>query len=226
MNSDLSQNQQQVLKNCSLFVKNELLTAEGGHDWQHIKRVCLNADKIIATEKADRFLVQLGCLLHDIADAKFHQGNEEIGPQKAKNFLHQQQVDEKSIDEINFLIRNISYRSSFNKNEGEKSMVFKIVQDADRLDAIGAIGIARTFNYGGFKNRLIYDPEIQPNLHQRKSDYLKSKSPTINHFYEKLLHLKDLMNTKTGKKMAQERHQFMLDYLAQFYKECGSPNWL
>ena len=200
------------------FVKKELENAEGGHDWFHIERVYKNAVLISKTENCNATIVTLGALLHDIADSKFHNGDETIGPRKAKSFLESQQVSQKIIVHVIAIIENISFKGG-NFEKQFTSIELDIVQDADRLDAIGAIGIARTFNYGGFKNRTIYNPEIVPNLAMSKLEYKNSESPTINHFYEKLLLLKDKMNTETGKKLAQKRHDFMQVYLNQFYDE-------
>ena len=200
------------------FVKSSLANAEGGHDWFHIERVWKNAKVIAATEEVNNLVVEFGALLHDIADAKFHDGDETIGPKKARQFLSDLCVEEAIIDHVVQIIENISFKGG---NEAQKfySPELAVVQDADRLDALGAIGIARTFNYGGFKNRSLYDPSIPPNLNMSKEEYKKSQAPTINHFYEKLLLLKDRMNTATGKQLAQERHQFMEQFLEQFYKE-------
>lgn len=211
-------NQDQIIEHTENFVKQSLKNAEAGHDWFHIQRVLRNAELISENEKADLFIVKLGALLHDIADSKFYNGDETVGPEKARNFLANQQVDEEIVEHVVNIIRNISFKGG-NVTKDFTSVELDIIQDADRLDALGAIGIARTFNYGGHKNRLIYDPEIQPNLHQTKKEYKNSTAPTINHFYEKLLLLKDRMNTETGKKMAEERHIFMEKYLEQFFKE-------
>jgi uncharacterized protein len=201
-----------------LYVKQQLENAEGGHDWFHVERVYKNALLIAQEEPCDLLVVKLGALLHDIADSKFHGGDEHIGPQKARAFLERQDVDQSTIDHVLQIIENISFKGgNFEKTFHSKEL--EIVQDADRLDAIGAIGIARTFNYGGFKNRPIYNPSIQPNLHMSKEEYKNSEAPTLNHFYEKLLLLKDLMNTPTGKKIAIERHRFMEHFLSQFYAE-------
>ena len=208
-----------LVKETIAFVKETLNGAEGGHDWFHTERVFKTAKKIAKEEKVDMLTVQLAALLHDIADPKFHDGDEEIGPRMASDFLKSQKVEEEIIEHVCSIIRFMSFKNSLDKNISFTSNELKVVQDADRLDAIGAIGIARTFNYGGFKNRELYNPEIQPNLNMSKEEYKKSNAPTINHFYEKLLLLKDKMNTKTGIKIAQERHQFMVDFLEQFYKE-------
>jgi uncharacterized protein len=201
-----------------LFVKEKLENAEGGHDWFHIQRVYKNALLIAKGEKCDLTIVKLGALLHDIADSKFHSGDETVGPKVARAFLESEGVSETVISHVIQIIDNISFKGG--KTEKTFSSIeLDIVQDADRLDAIGAIGIARAFNYGGFKNRTIYNPEVSPNLHMSKEEYKNSQAPTINHFYEKLLLLKDKMNTETGKHIAQERHHYMQGFLAQFYGE-------
>lgn len=208
----------QIISNTKSFVQKTLEDAEGGHDWFHILRVYNNAKNILSKETAEPFVVELASLLHDIADSKFHHGDEAIGPRKAKAFLESQAVDSEIITHVVNIIKNVSYKGGHN-NSSFHSIELDIVQDADRLDAIGAIGIARTFNFGGFKNNPLYDPNIPANPNQSKEEYKKSNSPTINHFYEKLLLLKDQMNTKTAKEIASHRHQFMLNYLNQFYKE-------
>lgn len=209
---------QEVLNNTLLFVKQTLENAEGGHDWFHIERVYNNALLIAESEVCDSIVVKLAALLHDIADSKFHNGDESIGPKTAKNFLETQKVDELTLQHVLKIIENISFKGGKTQRTFS-SIELDIVQDADRLDAIGAIGIARTFHYGGYKNRVIYDPNIEPNLQMTQDEYKNSQAPTLNHFYEKLLLIKDKMNTQTGKQMAQERHQFMLTFLAQFYAE-------
>lgn len=192
--------------------------AEGGHDWWHILRVWNNAKRIAQTEPVDRFVVELAALLHDIADNKFHNGDEEIGPKTAGEFLQSLEVNVQVIEHVQQIIRYMSFKSSFD-NAGFSSEEMKVVQDADRLDAIGAIGVARAFNYGGHKNREMYNPDIAPDFNLTKEAYKNSAAPTINHFSEKLLLLKDLMNTKTAQKIAQQRHRFMELYLEQFYAE-------
>jgi uncharacterized protein len=200
------------------FVKETLFKAEGGHDWWHIQRVWTTAKTIGRVEEVDLLVVELGALLHDIADAKFNDGDEEIGPRKAKQFLLSLEVPDPIIEHVVQIIRNVSYRNSFDeKNFHSKELA--VVQDADRLDAIGAIGIARAFNYGGHKGREMYNPGIPPVLPSNTSEYKNSIAPTINHFYEKLLLLKDKMNTESGRKMAEERHRFMELYLSTFYDE-------
>ena len=187
-----------LIDNTILFVKQQLENAEG-----------VDCDLIV---------VKLGALLHDIADSKFHGGDETVAPKTARTFLESQNVSEDIILHVIAIIENISFKGgNFEKKFNSKEL--EIVQDADRLDAIGAIGIARTFNYGGFKNRPLYNPNIQPNMNMNKEEYKNSESPTLNHFYEKLLLLKDKMNTETGKKIAQKRHNFMVTFLSQFYAE-------
>ncbi|RZJ68409.1 MAG: HD domain-containing protein [Flavobacterium sp.] len=200
------------------FVKEQLKDAEGGHDWFHIERVWKNTLLIAETENCDLIVAQLGALLHDIADSKFHDGDETVGPKVAREFLEGKNVDEQTIVHVIAIIDNISFKGG-NFEKAFTSKELRIVQDADRLDALGAIGIARAFNYGGFKNRALYDPEIKPNRNMSKEEYKKTTAPTINHFYEKLLLLKDLMNTETAKRIAGSRHDFMEDFLTQFYSE-------
>ncbi|SHI34703.1 uncharacterized protein SAMN04487911_101188 [Arenibacter nanhaiticus] len=202
-----------------VFVKETLKGAEGGHDWFHIERVFKNSLLLAKDEKVDTLVVGLAALLHDIADPKFHNGDETIGPRTARKFLETLSIDQKTVDHIVLVIENISFKSSLGNKPSFFSHELAVVQDADRLDAIGAIGVARAFNYGGFKNRGMYDPEIAPNLNMSKEEYKNSQAPTINHFYEKLLLLKDKMNTETGKRIAEKRHQFMRDFLEQFYNE-------
>ncbi|KFF19492.1 HD domain-containing protein [Flavobacterium hydatis] len=200
------------------FVKEKLNGAEGGHDWFHIERVYKNALLIAKDTSCDVTVVKLGALLHDIADSKFHGGDETIGPKTARLFLESENVDEEIIAHVINIIENISYKGG-NFEKKFTSLELDIVQDADRLDAIGAIGIARAFHYGGFKDRAIYDPSIAPITNMTKEEYKKNNAPTVNHFYEKLLLLKDKMNTDTGKQIAAERHRFMETFLSQFYAE-------
>ena len=201
-----------------VFVKQQLINAESGHDWFHIERVYKNALLIAQSESCNLEIVKLGALLHDIADSKFTNGDETVGPKTARVFLESINAPEETIVHVINIIENISFKGG-NFEKSFNSIELEIVQDADRLDAIGAIGIARTFNYGGFKNRQIYNPAIPPKLNMTKEEYKKSEAPTINHFYEKLLLLKDKMNTKTGKELAQDRHLFMEKFLSQFYAE-------
>ena len=207
-----------IIKTTVEFVKKELEGAEAGHDWFHIERVWKLAEHIGEKENANTQVVALAALLHDIADPKFHNGNETLALEISERFLAENNVDADVIKQVLYIIQNISF-----KNRGEApskpNLELQVVQDADRLDAIGAIGIARVFQFGGFKNNVIYDPAIQPKLNMTKEEYKKSNGTTINHFYEKLLLLKDLLNTKTAKGIAEHRHQFMLQFLDEFYKE-------
>ena len=200
------------------YVQKTLAGAEGGHDWWHIYRVWKLAGHIARTETADRFIVELGALLHDIADSKFHGGDETVGPRVAGEFLDSLGVGADVKNHITAIIENISFKGG-QEEQKFRSPELDVIQDADRLDAIGAIGIARAFNYGGHKNREIYNPEIKPDLNMTKEQYKNSTAPSINHFYEKLLLLKDRMNTATGRKMAEKRHQFMQQFLDEFYSE-------
>ncbi|MFI0489983.1 HD domain-containing protein [Flavobacterium sp.] len=212
-----------IINKTILFVKAKLENAEGGHDWFHIERVFKNVVAIADNEVCDVTVVKLGALLHDIADSKFHNGDETIGPKIAREFLESEKIDEETIQHVIHIIENISFKGG-NVQKQFSSKELDIVQDADRLDAIGAIGIARAFNYGGFKNRPLYNPQIAPNLHMSKEEYKNSEAPTINHFYEKLLLLKDKMTTETGKQIAKERHQYMEGFLSQFYAEWDGEN--
>jgi uncharacterized protein len=209
---------EQLIEHTIAFVKLQLENAEGGHDWFHIERVYRNTLAIAKNEKCDVLVCQLGALLHDIADSKFHNGDEEIGPETARKFLESENVSNEIIKHVILIIKNISFKGG-NFEKLFNSIELQVVQDADRLDAIGAIGIARCFNYGGFKNRTIYNPAISPKLNMSKEEYKNTDSPTINHFYEKLLLLKDKMNTESGKKIAEKRHIYMERFLEQFYEE-------
>lgn len=210
--------QTSIIQSAAAYVQQELAGAEGGHDWWHIYRVWQQARHIAAEENADMLVVELAALLHDIADPKFHNGDETIGPAKAAAFMQSQAVPEEIAGHVVNIIRYMSFKNALEK-QVFTSLEMNVVQDADRLDAMGAIGIARAFNYGGFKNRALYDPAIPPNLNMTKEAYKHSSAPTINHFYEKLLLLKDLMNTATGRRLAAERHAYMETFLERFYKE-------
>lgn len=200
------------------LVKEKLEGTESGHDWFHIERVWKLSLKIQEKEGGDKLIIELAALLHDIADAKFHNGDETLASKIVRNFLTEQNLDPSVMEKVIFIIENMSFK---NRNDAPENLPLelKIVQDADRLDAIGAIGIARTFNFGGYKNNLMYHPDIKPKLNQTKEEYKKSNGTTINHFHEKLLLLKDLLNTDTAKNIADHRHQFMLQFLEEFYNE-------
>lgn len=214
--------EEQLRENTINFVKLKLKNAEAGHDWFHIERVWKLSKLITEKEGGDLEIIELGAFLHDIADPKFHNGDENLALKISRDFLKGENLEEKKIGKVLFIIKNISF-----KNRGENLEIsaenpvkeLQIVQDADRLDAIGAIGIARTFNFGGFKNNLMHDPENLPKLNMTKEEYKKSNGTTINHFYEKLLLLKDLMNTQTAKKIASKRHAFMENFLQEFLQE-------
>ncbi len=199
-------------------VKAKLEGEGSGHDWWHVYRVLKMAERIGKEEKADLLIIELSALLHDIADWKFHDGDDTVGPRIAGEILVKYGVRQEVIDAVGQIIKEGSF-----KGAGVRTMPStlegKIVQDADRLDAIGAIGIARTFAYGEHKNRAMYDPNTKPILHTSKEEYAKNQSSTINHFYEKLLLLKDLMNTNTAKEIAKDRHKFMEEYLSRFFGE-------
>ncbi|MFN8245910.1 MAG: HD domain-containing protein [Ferruginibacter sp.] len=214
----MTESQQRIIEETATFVQLELQGAEAGHDWFHIQRVWKNARNLLQSEPADPFIVQLGALLHDIADAKFHDGNEDIGPAKTRAYLESHNIGEEVIDHVVNIVRHISFKGGHSVKSFH-SAELSVVQDADRLDALGAIGIARAFHFGGFKNREIYNPGKPPVLHMDTEAYRKNTGPTINHFYEKLLLLKDRMNTPTGKSLAEERHLFMESFLQQFYHE-------
>ena len=213
-------NDAQIIEKTIEYVRGELREAEGGHDWFHIQRVFRNTLLIAREEKVDVLVVSLAALLHDIADAKFHGGDEKIGPEKADSFMRSLKIPARARKHVVKIIENISFKNSLEpRKKPFQSRELLVVQDADRLDAMGAIGIARAFSYGGYGGRKLYDPDIPPNPRMSKAEYKTSKGPTINHFYEKLLLLKDRMNTETGKKLAEDRHQFMLDFLEEFYRE-------
>lgn len=199
-------------------VKAKLEGEASGHDWWHVYRVWKMAKHIGEKEDVDLKIIELAALLHDIADWKFHNGDDTVGPRDAGEMLEKYGVSKDVIIKVGQIIQEASFKGA-GMQLVPSTLEGKIVQDADRLDAIGAIGIARTFAYGGHKNRAMYDPNQKPVIHQTKEEYSKNQSPTINHFYEKLLLLKDLMNTKIAKKIAEDRHQFMEEYLNRFYKE-------
>lgn len=212
-------NKKSVIEKTKEFVRNKLEGEGSGHDWWHIERVYNNALNIAEYESgADIFVVELAALLHDIADWKFNDGDLEMGSVVSRDFLETLDVDDEIIEKVAYIVKNVSFKGAGEKNE-MNTLEGMIVQDADRLDAIGAIGIGRAFAYGGNKNREMYNPEINPENHLDFQAYKKSKGTTINHFYEKLLLLKDRMNTEKGRMIAEERHKFMEEFLEQFYKE-------
>jgi len=209
--------QQDILQKTVEYVKQEFSDDSSGHDWWHIYRVWKNAITISEHEKADSFVVQLAALLHDLDDWKFNKSEDET-PLRAKAWMESCNVEPGIVDQVCEIIMHISYKGANVENK-MKSIEGFIAQDADRLDAIGAIGIGRAFAYGGYKNRMMYDPDFPPQLHATFDQYKNSKSATINHFYEKLLLLKDMMNTPTAKRIARQRHEVMLKFLDQFMSE-------
>jgi uncharacterized protein len=217
-------NGEEIIQKTAAHVR-QILEGEGsGHDWWHIHRVHHTALRIAKEEGADTFIVQLAALLHDIADWKFHGGDETAGPKAARAWLESLGVDEAAISHVTGIIKDISFKGA-GVQTAMRTKEGMIVQDADRLDAIGAIGIARTFAYGGHKNREMYNPGQKPVMHQSFEDYKKNQSHTINHFYEKLLLLKNRMNTATAKRIAESRHAVMERYLEQFYKEWDAKDF-
>jgi uncharacterized protein len=207
-----------VIGEVKKYLEKNFKNESTGHDYWHFVRVWKIAKHIAKKEGGDLFVIELGALLHDIADWKFHGGTNEKGIEKAKILLKSFDVDEKDINHVCYIIDNISFKGANVKNSMDTKEGL-IVQDADRLDAIGAIAIARVFAYGGASGREIYNPDIKPKMHASFEDYKKNKSSSVNHFYEKLLLLKDRMNTKIGKKIAEKRHKFMEEYLKEFFEE-------
>lgn len=214
----MNNSQQMIVDSVAKDVEGRMTDEGSGHDWWHVYRVWKMAQRIGPLEGGDMFVIELATLLHDIADWKFHNGDDSIGPKLAGEILNKYNMPDDVIKHVQEIIATVSFKGAGVKNE-IKSIEGKIVQDADRLDAIGAMGIARTFVYGGHKNRIMYDPKNKPTMHQTKESYMTNTSPCINHFYEKLLLLKDMMNTESAKKIAEKRHQYMEAYLAEFYKE-------
>jgi len=209
-----------IINNVATEIKEKFQPEPSGHDWWHIYRVWQMAKKLTKFEKVDKFVVEIAALLHDIADWKFYGGDEKAGSNAAKKLLNKYKIEPEKINHICEIIDHVSFKGAKVKNNMQ-SLEGKIVQDSDRLDAMGAIGIARTFHYGGYTSRQIYNPEIKSVLHRTKDAYLKNNAPTINHFYEKLLLLKDMMHTRQAKKIALKRHNYMLKYINRLQKECN-----
>lgn len=216
--------QEKIIEKTKEFVKRKFKNESSGHDWWHIYRVWKNAIIIAEKEGADQFIVQLASLLHDIADFKFHHGETTIGPRIAREFLQSFKLEEKTISQVCEIIENLSFKGA-GEEKPMQTLEGKVVRDADRLDAMGAIGIARCFAYGGYKGIPIYNPEIKPKIHKTKEEYIKWQTSQINHFYEKLLLLKNLMQTQTGKNMAEQRHTYMEQYLQQFFAELEASTY-
>lgn len=211
---------EEIIRKTADYVKSILADENSGHDWWHISRVWNNAINIGNNEGVDMYVVELAALLHDIADWKFNEGDINKGVKVSKEWLESLYVEENVIQYVCDIVKNISFKGAEVKNliNTKEGMV---VQDADRLDAIGAIGIARTFAYGGHAGRVMYNPNIKPQLHDTFEKYKANNSPTINHFYEKLLLLKDMLNTESAKKIAENRHKYMEGFLDEFYAECN-----
>lgn len=207
-----------LIKKASRFVKKSLGNAEGGHDWLHVKRVMRNAEKILKKKKANKTIVYLGLIFHDLTDPKFNNGDKEKGIKLTQAFLEETEVKQKTARKVIHLVQNISYNGGFDHNK-KFPVELEIARDSDRLDAMGAIGVARAFHYGGYSGRKIYDPKIKPIKYNSEKEYRENNAPTVNHFHEKLLRLKKKMNTKTAKKIARKRHRFLRDFLKQFKKE-------
>lgn len=210
--------QEEVILKTKEFVRSKFEGEGSGHDWWHIYRVWRNASVLGEKEGADLFVCQLGALLHDIADFKFHGGDLSMGGKVAREYLESADATEKVISHVCEIIDNVSFKGK-NMEKEMRTIEGKVVRDADRLDAIGAIGIARCFAYGGSKGRVLYNPEGSVKVHESVESYLRGADSSVHHFYEKLLHLRDLMLTSTGRRMAEERHKFMKNYLEIFYKE-------
>ncbi len=211
------------LREIKQYVKTKMMTVDAGHDWSHIVRVVNNAIAINTSERADDFLVQAGALLHDISDEKLF--DKHAAEKELLDFLKSINLNKAEITILLEIIDSVSFGANINQDK-ELSLEQKVVRDADRLDALGAIGIARTFHYGGSKNRLLFNQNIPPQKYQTKEEYRNSDSPTINHFYEKLLKLKDTMETVNGKAIAHQRHEYMLGFLKQFFSEIGEEGFI
>ncbi len=211
-------NKELIIRETKKFIRRSLRGEASGHDWWHAFRVWKTAKEIARKEKVNSFIVELAALLHDIADWKFHNGNKMVGIKKAKEWLEKLKLIKKTISQVCEIIKETPFRGAWVKTK-IKTKEGMVMQDADRLDAIGAIGIARVFAYGSFEGREIYNPEIKAKRHKTFEEYKRNKGTAINHFYEKLLLLKDRMNTKTAKKIAEKRHKFMEQFLKEFFKE-------
>lgn len=211
-------NEKKIIEEIKKYLKENFKADATGHDWWHFWRVWKMAKEIAKKEGGNLFVIELAALLHDVADYKFNDGDDKAGGKTARVLLEKLNVDKKSIEQVCQIIDNVSFKGAGVKN-GIKTKEGMIVQDADRLDVMGAMGIARTLAYGGFTKREIYNPEIKPRFYKTFEAYKNNQSSSINHFYEKLLLLENRLNTKTAKKIGKERHLFMENYLKQFFKE-------
>lgn len=207
----------EIIQKTADFIASEFASDGSGHDWFHIDRVRKMALRIGRAEESELFITEMAALLHDLDDWKIKE-NASHFPEKAKKWLSDLDLEQDISSRILNVIEEVSYKGA-GVETPVMSVEAAVVQDADRLDAIGAIGIARTFAYGGHKNRLIYDPAIAPEMHDDFQSYKNSTAPTINHFFEKLLLLKDRMNTSSAKSIADQRHRFMENFLEQFFDE-------
>jgi uncharacterized protein len=209
-------NKRKIIEKTEQYVRSLLENDAGGHDWWHIERVRRIGVSLAKKEHADEYIVEMAALLHDVADEKIA-GSEEKGFKIVSEWLDQMQLTNREKEQIHDVISSVSFKGGHGKKPN--TIEGMVVQDADRLDAIGAIGIARTFMYAGNRGHLMYDPDLPYREKMTKEEYRQGRSTAINHFYEKLLKLKDLMNTESAKQMASERHEFMEQFLQQFYKE-------
>ena len=209
---------EQIISQTVEYIKAKMIGESSGHDWWHVYRVWKNAVNIGREEQVDLFVVELAALLHDIADWKFHDGDDSVGPKLAREWLEKLAVDANIINHVCEIIKDLSFKGA-GVATSIQTLEGMVVQDADRLDAMGAIGVARTFAYGGSSGREMYNPDLRPEQHKSFEQYKNNKGTSINHFYEKLLLLKELMNTATAKKIAEQRHQFMEEFLDEFFKE-------
>lgn len=214
-------NNKQIIDKTADFVKDKLEDDSTGHDWWHVERVWKNTKLIARSEGIDPMLPELAALLHDIADWKFYDGDETVGPRIAREWLSELGMITQDIDIVVEAIEDVSFKGARVGDDEPRSKVGEIVQDADRLEAIGATGIARCFAYGGHVGNKIFDPSEKIVMHETKEEYRSNNTSSINHFYEKLLLLKDLMNTNTGREMAERRHKYMEEFLEEFMYEEG-----
>ncbi|MFA6588341.1 MAG: HD domain-containing protein [Patescibacteria group bacterium] len=206
-----------IVNKVAKYIKDRFSKDKSGHDWYHMLRVWQTAKFIGKQEKANMFIVELGALLHDIADAKFHHGDHSVGPKRARALLKKIGLDESAIEKVVYIVGNVSF-SKTGRKQNMQTLEGQVVQDADRLDAVGAICVARIFTYGGWQRRPIFDPRVKP-FKNMPIPLAHKGASSFHHFYEKILNVKDLMNTKTGKRLAKSRHDFTELYLKQFLAE-------
>lgn len=213
----MTKQQKTIIQKVAREMKRRVAHEKSGHDWHHIRRVWENAQYLSRREKADMFIVELGALLHDIADHKFHNNDHTVGPREATKLLTRYKLDDDTIQRVAYIVGNVSFGKSGRKRNME-TLEGQVVQDADRLDAAGAIAIARTFTYGGYRHRPIYNPKVKP--HKQMSIAAANRgASSLHHFYEKLLHIPELMNTRTGKRLATRRRKIIEQFLTEFHTE-------